>query len=847
MSAIYFNHLSMLWLFLAAIPLLLLTLWYSRAGLNRWGKVAVVLVRLLIIAAGIIALSDPVIHRTIIAQAHPSLFLLEDRSFSMGDDPQITSAINQILQAAKLPVVQLMFAGRTWDANEPPRNADQTNIEAALNEVAGRSSELNGAQIVLLTDGRQTQGQATDAAAQLAVRGAKVHVIPVGIRREHPPRVVAVDAPLGAKVGVPVGVRVSIEAANPGSAVLRLLDPSHKVVDQRTIALPGRSTAMLHLTPTDGGMQDYTVQVDTDGALVDSRSVPIYVQGPPRILLADNVPDEAFLLSKSIQELKMPVDIISAGQWPDDLTPYAAVILSDWLGNELTPDQRGRLKQYVEVTGGGLIFIAGSDTQASRWANNPLRELLPIHLRERPARVIRQQPDVSIVYVLDSSGSMSSALPGSAGSVSKLELVKASAIASLQAMSSLNATIGVIEFSSSARIIVPPTSIKDRTAIAKSIDSISLGGGTNMYPGIQQGLDMLKTMPGDKYLVVLTDGDSIPPPGGGAWDDLPRAARAAGISWTSIAVGHDANQSLMQHLARQAGGRYVYCDTSDQIPRVFIEQAKAIRRVSEIKQPAFTPLPGPDAAELTQIDPAALPQLFGRIPADARPGVKVQLLASGHDPLLATWQFGLGRVTAFCSDAKNLWAKQWLDSSIFPLFWTEIVARAARPPRQLHATVHQIRRDNQVQLIYRVLDDQGHPVEDISTGATVTPPLPAPPVWSHRGPGYYQLTLDLPPDGAPHDLDVTLQRSRQQSAIHHITIYGTPGVELAATGPDEQACAQIAAAGEGICSSNLDTILAAINQPPVHFSYIAQQPLRPLLLIFMIGLWPLDIFLRKML
>jgi hypothetical protein len=51
----------------------------------------------------------------------------------------------------------------------------------------------------------------------------------------------------------------------------------------------------------------------------------------------------------------------------------------------------------------------------------------------------------------------------------------------------------------------------------------------------------------------------------------------------------------------------------------------------------------------------------------------VVLRANESDPLLATWQYGLGRAVAFTSDANGRWAKSWVQWPDFPRFWAQAV------------------------------------------------------------------------------------------------------------------------------------------------------------------------------
>jgi hypothetical protein len=46
-------------------------------------------------------------------------------------------------------------------------------------------------------------------------------------------------------------------------------------------------------------------------------------------------------------------------------------------------------------------------------------------------------------------------------------------------------------------------------------------------------------------------------------------------------------------------------------------------------------------------------------------------VSDAGDPVLAQWQYGLGRVVAWTSDAKAQWATDWIGWTDFPRFWTQ--------------------------------------------------------------------------------------------------------------------------------------------------------------------------------
>ena len=70
----------------------------------------------------------------------------------------------------------------------------------------------------------------------------------------------------------------------------------------------------------------------------------------------------------------------------------------------------------------------------------------------------------------------------------------------------------------------------------------------------------------------------------------------------------------------------------------------------------------------------AAPPLFGFIATTAKPAARTLLrIGEDRDPLLATWQAGLGRTTAWTSDAADPWSQAWAGWEGYVPFWTATV------------------------------------------------------------------------------------------------------------------------------------------------------------------------------
>src|ERR1035437_2096107 len=180
-------------------------------------------------------------------------------------------------------------------------------------------------------------------------------------------------------------------------------------------------------------------------------------------------------------------------------------------------------------------------------------------------------------------------------------------------------------------MVVTPTAVSERDRIDPLVDRIGIGGGTAMATGVDAGLDILDKEPGEKYMVLLTDGDTIEPPQ--VWDKYTRRASALGVNWTSIAVGTDADQNLMRRLATAVGGQFFYCGTSARIPKVFISQARQVAKQELEKREPFLPRAGKDFAIVKGISAVEFPELTDAIDATPKSGSQTLLLGRDSNSL----------------------------------------------------------------------------------------------------------------------------------------------------------------------------------------------------------------------
>lgn len=166
-----------------------------------------------------------------------------------------------------------------------------------------------------------------------------------------------------------------------------------------------------------------------------------------------------------------------------------------------------------------------------------------------------------LVLALDNSGSMGSSMDPEDWRTgkSKLDATKDAVLTMLANSDAARTHYGVVSFESDARVVNQPH--YDYDAIAPSIMNIDCGGGTDMAGGLALSLRLRP-----HRIVMLSDGH--PNNSEAALSEARRAA-TAGIKIDTISVG-DANDELMQEIARLTGGKWSRVTDLESMKKTFL-------------------------------------------------------------------------------------------------------------------------------------------------------------------------------------------------------------------------------------------------------------------------------------
>ncbi|MDQ6673048.1 MAG: VWA domain-containing protein [Chloroflexota bacterium] len=829
-----------LWVLALAV---LLVLFAARARLRMTSvglRVGVLCLRLAIVGLLVLGLAQPTLRPP--GHARGVIFAIDVSDSVTADQKQwaydwVDRAIAALPPGSHADTLE--FAERAQLAGSAASlSGGSTDLAAAL-RLSGTlvtGGKNLAPEVVLLTDGWHTAAAAPADALPAGIPISYV-ALPAPADGRQPLAVVhSLNVPPVARAGDKVDVIIDLQATQAVDALLRLTLDQTLVVNVPIHLDPGDTRLSLPQRIAAPGFVEVRAELQTSDSISTLASV-VVAKPAARVLVLEDQASQADGLVTALNQAGLQIDRKTASSLPPSAAPlsaYDGIVLVNTPATSLSLDQQRTLVSYVQDMARGLMVVGGQRTfSPGGYQGTVLDDLLPVSA-EPP--IEPQQGSLALFLVIDRSGSMDILTGGSTanGGASKLAMAREAAIEAAGLLQPQD-TLGVIAFDSSFQWVVQPTKLVSPDDLKRAqnlIGSIKPGGGTSILPPLEAAYQAAAKVDAPlRHVILLTDGES----NDHGYEDLVARMKPDQITLSTLAIGSDADTKLLSNLAHIGGGRYYFTERSTEIPRIASKETAILTRnaVVEGHVAAVVAEPSPILRSLA----GDLPALSGYVATTRKDRAITALETERGHPLLAHWQYGLGRVVAWTSDAQQGWASDWAAWPDAAQFWSQAIrwSLPAPVPPDFQASAQVGPDGRQVSLQVQALRDDGHFADLQDTRATGGAPdgsarevaLP------QHGPGLYALDTRVSTPGVYRVLF-------KQGAREEVAAFSAPdSVERHSVGSNVALLDRLATTSGGHKLADVGDI-ARPGQGPAPTIDLWPWPVAAALLLL-----PFDIFLRR--
>lgn len=722
------------------------------------------------------------------------------------------------------------------DASLSGVDATYTDIAAAIKLALASFPEGTAKRLVVVSDGNENLGNAVEQARIAKQNGAQIDVVPLatGYRNENEVLVERVEAPPTTEQGARLPIRVLVRSYNPrpvtGTLKLEQLSEGAAPALVGIEAGPGvrerGPPAVVTLRPglnafsfkqsLEAVQRSYTYQavfqpietVNDRGEVVrgltgdrvqnNSASTHVVALGRRRVLFVEargKAGEHDHLIQRlqaagesKFQITEMTSDVLPLGKADLGvfLSNFDCVVLANVPAEEISEEQQEMLRSNTYDQGCGLVMIGGRESfGAGGYQNTPVEKALPVDCDIKSIKVAGKGGLVLVMHASEAGN----------GNALQKQIAKL-------AISKLGPAdmCGVIYYDFQHRWHIKFQDVgPNRSSMLRQVDRMQPGDMMDFDPALKmahQELTNPKYNLAAKHIIVISDGDpQLNQP------QFLGTMKKSGVTCTTVGVAtHGAPENTkMTQMATATGGKAYLNPPPKAIPAIYIKETRLVSQ-SFIFENRFTPrlqiASGP-----TDKLVGTLPPLHGFVRTSLKQNPLVEMGIEGPPtldqrfPILASWQYGLGKAVAFTSDARTSggrlgWDREWAGSDLYLKFWEQVIGWALRGVETGKLSLASEYRDGKVRVTVSARDERNRPMTDLRLQGLVTVPNQQPgetkPVelkFEQKNSGEYEAEFKAEEAGSYFINAKALRTSKQMKDGKEVEVEETDSIRSGVTLP----------------------------------------------------------------